>query len=151
MKKILLAAVAGLCVIGATVGSTENKTVRSAFHRDTLPGDTTKKPSPDTSAPKLVYLDNMSFRDTVPPDSPKKFNLAYVRLNRDTTPTDTSKKLNMAYLHPGVSINDTTPKKDTSKLDLAIRYSHMNPVTNDTTPKKDTSKFDLSGAVAFVK
>ncbi len=91
MKKVLLAACAGLCVIGASMASVRNNGTRFSYSQ-TL-ADTTPKDSPKLAT---AYL-NSIVSDTTPKDSPK-LSVRYVsRVLADTTPKD-SPKLATAYI-----------------------------------------------------
>jgi hypothetical protein len=73
MKKVLLSALAGICIIGATVASSNKTGIRIASRQvstDTIPKDTSKYPAPDTTSPKLAYV-NAALTDTVPKDTTK--------------------------------------------------------------------------------
>ena len=105
MKKVLLSALAGICIIGATVASSKNTGTRYSSRQvltDTFPKDTSKLPAPDTTSPKLTYVRyHSNLTDTLPGDTakPDTSKLAYMRYNsnltdalpKDTTKPDTSK------------------------------------------------------------
>ena len=136
MKKVLLSALAGICIIGATVASSNRTGIRIASRQvstDTIPKDTSKYPAPDTTAPKLAYVPlNANLTDTVP---------------KDTTKPDTSA---LAYVRYSSNLTDTLPK-DTTKPDTSrLAYVRYSTNLRDTLPK-DTTKPDTSKLVAFVR
>jgi hypothetical protein len=136
MKKVLLSALAGICIIGATVASSNNTGIRIASRQvstDTIPKDTSKMPAPDTTSPKLAYVRlNSNLTDTLP---------------KDTTKPDTSA---LAYVRYSSNLTDTLPK-DTTKPDTSrLAYVRYSTNLTDTFPK-DTTKPDTSKLVAFVR
>ena len=91
MKKVLPAAFAGLCIIGASMAYVRNHETRFSY-KQTLT-DTTPKDSPKLA---LGYV-NPALADTTPKDSPK-LAVRYVnRVLADTTPKD-SPKLAVAFV-----------------------------------------------------
>ncbi|HVY75720.1 MAG TPA: hypothetical protein VG890_12860 [Puia sp.] len=86
MRKVLLIAGAGLCIICAAMASTGNINSRAAWKlslQDSTPNDTSKK--------LFGYMPSAT-ADTTPKDTSKiRFGYA-VSAYADTTPADTSKK-----------------------------------------------------------
>ena len=99
MKKILLTALAGICIMGVSVATSNRTGVRTASIRaltDTIPKDTSKLPEPDTTSPRFVFAGlHSKVSDTLPKDTTKRdTSLAYIRYSaslRDTIPQDTTK------------------------------------------------------------
>ncbi len=87
MKKVLLSAFAGLCIIGASVATTNKTGTRIASRQtltDTIPRDTSRPSRPDTMSPRMAFVQgNFTVTDTIPSDTtkPNKLDLgvAYVR------------------------------------------------------------------------
>ncbi len=91
MKKVLLAATAGLCVIGASMASVRNNVTHVSYTQNLA--DTTPKDSPKLA---VGYLNHV-LADTTPKDSPKLAVRYVSRVLADTTPKD-SPKLAVAYV-----------------------------------------------------
>ena len=99
MKKILLTALAGICIMGVSVATSNKTGVRTASIQastDTVPQDTSKLPEPDTTSPRLVFARlHSNVSDTLPKDTTKRYtSLAYTRYSAnltDTLPKDTTR------------------------------------------------------------
>ncbi len=113
MKKILMAAGAGLCLIGASMAGVRTSNLNIAHNGNDT--DTTKKVAmlmdtvPDTSK-KVAF----SRYDTVP-DTSKKF--AYIKY--DTVP-DTSRKIALQHFQ-NINLNDTVPDTVKKMTLIAMR------------------------------
>ena len=97
MKKVLFAALAGLCVITSIMATPAEK-----------------------GKSRAVLQIKQSLTDTVPPkDTTKKVDIlsdySQVSLTDTVPPKDTTKKVDILYNYNQVSVTDTVPPKDTTK------------------------------------